>query len=226
MVNDTSPRFRIPSRLDSGRQELPPIIHGLASTVPADVRAINVIEDALASARKLAVLLNHEWNAERLTMDLLIPVTAITHQVLSSPRPLHMFERPEDLSPLCVAAELVRVSVLAMLSVVITTTTGDNLYCIVHRRRQAQHLLSNDGLQALVGWPELKLWVLVIQALVEAGSERDRLVGEIVQIMVDMSLRSWDHLKTCLQRVVWVDKAAIPEMDRLQRDLQRHLVLS
>jgi hypothetical protein len=185
------------------------------ATSSLDGTAIEVIDDALHAASQLAALLNHEWDAQRMTLDLLLPASAITHTVLSLPRPMQF----NTTSPLCATAELVRMSVLAMLSTVITTTSSHTLYCVGRRRTHARELLARCGHVWI--WAELRLWVLVIQALIET-SPRAWLLDEITEAMANLSLRSWDELVTTLQQVVWVDKAAMTEMQQLRDDLETH----
>jgi hypothetical protein len=180
-----------------------------------DKTAIGVIDGALHAASQLAALLNHEWDAQRMTLDLLLPVSAITHIVLSLPRPMQF----NTTSPLCAIAALVRMSVIAMLSTVITTTSGDTLYCVGRRRTHARELLVQC--EHVWVWAELKMWVLVIQALIETGP-RAWLLNEITEAMAGLSLSSWDELVATLQRVVWVDKAAMTEMQHLRNELETH----
>ncbi|KAH6682212.1 hypothetical protein F5X68DRAFT_24476 [Plectosphaerella plurivora] len=211
LVNDAPPRFRsMPTSLPP--RSMASASRKFRSTSPLDNAAILVIDGALDAATQLATLLNRTWDAQKLTLDLLLPVTAITHTVLSLPRPMQF-----NTSPLCAAAELVRMSVLAMLSTVITTTSGDTFYCEERRRKHAGELLVQSG--AVWACAELRLWVLVIQALVEPGP-RNWLLDEITSTMVSLSLRSWDDLMGTLQQVVWVDRAAMEEMEQLREDIE------
>ncbi|KAK4151637.1 hypothetical protein C8A00DRAFT_45210 [Chaetomidium leptoderma] len=78
LVNDTPPRFQLLPRhscvLPLAKQ---PNLYSaqrlLKSTSPLDQTAIVVVDGALRSASQLATLLNHTWDAKRLTLDLLIP---------------------------------------------------------------------------------------------------------------------------------------------------------
>lgn len=186
----------------------------LASSL--DDTALAVIESALHSASQLATLLNHAWNANRLTLDLLIPVCSLTHEALSLPRMTVM-------TPVCAAVELVRISVLALLSTVISTTSGDTLYCAANRRNHVRQMLTQCDAGVWAEWTELKLWVLIIQTLMEAGSARIWFLDKVMSTMSSLSLQSWDDLMSCLRQVVWVEKAAMPEMALLRGDIEERL---
>lgn len=240
LVDDAPPRFQLPRHscvLPCAEQ---PNLHCaqrlLASsqifklTSSFDKTAIVVIDSALNSASQLATLLNHTWNANRITLDLLIPVCTLAHNVLSLPRMTNCIgpdERAQEailqMTPICAAVELVRISVLALLSTVITTTSGDNLYCAAHRRSHVRQLLTQCEAKIWAGWAELKLWVLIIQTLMEAGSARLWFMDEIMNIMSCLSLQCWDDLMSCLRQVVWVEKAAIQEMAQLRCDIEARL---
>ncbi|KAK1766362.1 hypothetical protein QBC33DRAFT_94613 [Phialemonium atrogriseum] len=240
LVDDAPPRFQLPRHscvLPCAKQSnLHCVQRLLASsqifklTSSFDKTAIVVIDSALNSASQLATLLNHTWNTNRITLDLLIPICTLVHNVLSLPRMTNCIglnERAQEailqMTPVCAAVELVRISVLALLSTVITTTSGDNLYCAAHRRSHVRQLLTQCEAKVWAGWAELKLWVLIIQTLMEAGSARLWFMDEIMNIMSCLSLHSWDDLMSCLRQVVWVEKAAIQEMAQLRCDIEARL---
>lgn len=240
LVDDAPPRFQLPRHscvLSCAKQSnLHCAQRLLASsqvskmTSSLDEVGIVVIDSALNSASQLASLLNYAWNASRMNLDLLIPVCTLAHDVLSLPRMTNCIrpnERAQEaisrMTPVCAVVELVRMSVLALLSTVITTTSGDNLYCAAQRRSHVRQLLTQCGANVWAGWAELKLWVLIIQTLMEAGSARLWFVDEIMNTMSCLSLQSWDDLMYRLRQVVWVEKAAIPEMAQLKCDIETRL---
>ncbi|RYP06269.1 hypothetical protein DL764_003245 [Monosporascus ibericus] len=240
LVDDAPPRFQLPRHscsLPCAKQSDPHRAQRLLAssqifqlTSSLDETAIVVIDSALNSASQLATLLNHMWNANRMTLDLLIPLCTLAHNVLSLPRMTNYIgpnERKQEamlrMTPVCAAVELVRISVLALLSNVITTTSGDNLYCAAHRRSHVRQLLMQCESKVWAGWAELKLWVLIIQILMEAGSARLWFMDEIMNIMSCLSLQSWDDLMSCLRQVVWVEKAAIQEVTQLRCDIEARL---
>lgn len=166
-----------------------------------------------------------------MTLGLLIPVCTIAHDVLSLPS--FTYDGPSakrqgamsQITPVCATAELVRISVLSLLSTVMTTTSGDSLYCATHRRGHVRQLLmqTDDGV-----WDEceeLKLWVLVIQTLMEAGSARLWLLDQITHAMSLLLLRSWDDLMSCIRQVTWIEKAATQEMAQLKSDIEKCLTV-
>jgi len=118
------------------------------------------------------------------------------------------------------AAELVRISVLALLRTVIITTSGDKLYRKSHEKDLARKLLSEVGDEFWKGHEEIQLWVLVIQTLTETGSSRPWFLDQISRVM---SLQSWDYLMYSLHQVVWIENIALQEMALLKSELQRHL---
>lgn len=191
------------------------------------------MDSALSSASQLATLLNDTWNANRMTLDLLIPVCMLLHDVLSLPRMTRCVSpNPEAqdatlrMTPVCAAVELVRLSVLALLSTVVTTTSGDNLFRVAHFRSHVRQLLTHCETGVWAGWPELKLWVLIIQASMEEESARSWFVDEIVDAMSYLSLESWDGLMSCLRQIAWVEKAAMEEMEQLRLDIEARLARS
>ena len=219
LVADVPPRFQAPnlathpSPLGAGRF-WPCQNFKLLST--SDEASTAIIDSALSTAKELATLLSSSWNGKRLTLDLMMPVCTLTHIVLSLPRMTVM-------TPASAAAELVRVSVLAMLSTVISTMSGDMLYCAVLRKIDPRMLFAQCEAGAWNGWTELKMWLLAIQALLhaESGSIRSWLLDEMVATMSTLSLQSWDGFMSSLHKVVWVEKAATQELVRLRCDLEK-----
>ena len=200
-----------------------------------DETALMVIDCALKSTRDLAALLNQvsRKDASPLTLDLLIPLCMIAHNVLSLPRFTTTFadysldsQRREAVlqgTPLCSAAELVRISALTLFSMVMSTTSADNLYCPLHRGETVRHLLVHAYDEAWIGREEWKLWVLVIQTLMETGSARPWFLGQIQDVMGSLSLRSWGDLILCLYQVAWFERAAMKEMIQLKSEIERRL---
>ncbi|KAJ3540610.1 hypothetical protein NM208_g4987 [Fusarium decemcellulare] len=190
-----------------------------------------VIDSAIKFASQLAVLLNHlpKHSAHQMGLDLMIPVCEIAHDILSLPRLEYadidrgrhsaMWSTPS----VSVAAELVRISALALVSTVITTTSGDDLYCAGYRGRLERGLLAYTKAEGWAGRRQLMLWVLVIQALMEIEPARPWLLDEIMDAMDSLSLDSWDELVSCLHQTAWVTCAAMQEMTRLKHDVEGRL---
>jgi len=164
-----------------------------------------------------------------MTLDLLIPVCTIAHDVLALPRLTYgkpSTRRPEamfQITPACAAAELIRISVLSMLSMVITTTSGDSSYCATRRKFPMQQLVTLTEEGVGIGWEELRLWVIVIQTLMETGSARLWCLDQITHAMSLLFLRSWNDLMCCIRQVIWIEKAAILEMAQLKSDIETRL---
>lgn len=191
-----------------------------------------VINSAIQSAFHLADLLNNvpRGCAREMALDLMIPVSQIAHDILSLPRLCHTLDGGKHCAilsrtPASAVAELVRLSALSLVSTVITTTSGDDLYCAIYRRSLAGDLLlyTKASSRAWAGREQLKMWVLVIQVMMETRPARRWLMDEIMATMDSLSLRSWEDLVSCLYRVAWVKHAAMREMVRLKSDIEERL---
>ena len=239
LVYDTQPRFpqlhcpSVPAhaplvacgQTTSNAAERP----GIAS-LPDKISSI-VINSAIESALRLAVLLNHmpRNSAHQMALDLLIPVCKIAHDILSLPR-LHygglekerQYAVPQRM-PISAAAELVRITALALVATVITTTSGDDLYCAVYRRGHVRDLLVCTKAESRAGWGHLRLWVLVVQALMEIEPARAWLLDEVMDAMDSLAIRSWECLVSCLHQIAWVEGAATQEMARFKYEIEERL---
>lgn len=203
---------------------------GIAPPILYDISSI-VIDSAIRSSSRLAALLNHmpRYGEHQMTLELLIPVCNIAHDILSLPR-LDPGSRDGGThwalmqrNPVTAAAELVRVSALALISTVITTTSGDNLYCAVYRRGLGKDLLLYTKAEGWVAGERLKLWVMVVQVIMATESTRDWFLDEIMDTIYSLSLRSWEDLLSCLGQVAWVAHAATQGMARLKSDIEQRL---
>jgi len=161
----------------------------------------------------------------------MIPVCQLAHDVLSLPR-LEKGSHGEGKGPLAssgrqlsAVAELVRLSTLAMLSTVITTTSEDEHFCATPRQRQgyARNLLARTEPGDWAGRELTKLWVLVIQALMETGPTRALFLDDIMGTMEILSLHSWEDITSGLRQVAWTGPAAAKEMACLRRDVEARL---
>lgn len=197
-----------------------------AASRPDDASSV-VIDSALRSISQLAALINNMTGKceHEMAFDLLIPVCRISHDLLSLPR------RNEDVllpsppkTPLSAIAELVRVSSLALVATVISTTSGDDLYCTAYRSGAWQDVLRHTEREDWAGREELRLWVLVVQSTMDLGPVRAWLVDEIMDAMGSLSLRTWDELVSCLHQIGWVRHLAMREMERLRMNIQARLV--
>ncbi|KAL1873443.1 hypothetical protein VTK73DRAFT_988 [Phialemonium thermophilum] len=232
LVNGTSPRFRAPRRHPPSDAR-PKSEHWVLSRLrrcstlsPCERASLVLVGRALGSASQLADMLNLASTAEPMTLDLLIPVCRIAHDVLSlsglyasGPSAGRQEPAPEATA----LSELVRISVLSMLSTVITTTSGDGMYCATRRRAAVLPMMRLVGNDVWTMCGELKLWMLVIQTLMETGTDRLCLLDQIAQAMASLSLRTWADLEACLQSVVWIEKAAMQEMAELKYDIEDRL---
>lgn len=186
-----------------------------------------VIDSALRSISQLAALINNmpgKYEHE-MAFDLLIPVCRISHDLLSLPRRSEDVLLPSPLNtPLSAITELVRISALALVATVISTTSGDDLYCTAYRSGAWQDILRRTEREDWDGREELRLWVLVVQSTMDLGPVRAWLVDEIMDAMGSLSLRTWDELVSCLHQVGWVRHLAMQEMERLRLNVEARLV--
>lgn len=197
-----------------------------------DNTSLFIWESSFRSASQLAIFLNHTWRASRLPLDLLIPVSKIAHDMLSLPRLDNTTTSLVVSSEFCritsprSAAELVRISALALLRIVVVTTSGDSLYFATHEDGVARKLLAQVGDDFWKGYEKIQLWVLVIQTLMETGSSRLWFLDQVTRVMSLVPLQSWDALMLSLHQVVWIKNIAMQEMTLLKSEIQGYLSAS
>lgn len=208
-------------------------MHTLGTGPSLDDRmSLAAVETYLLSASQLAILLKQISGPAVTVLDMLHPVSTIAHHVMSLPGPRHSQEHWKDnnatrhISPICAIAELVRSSVLTLVSIVIATTSGDTHYLTRQRDRPVRFLFTqtDDGIWESCG--DLRLWVLVIQSLIEKRSERSWFLDEIARVMSLMSLTSWSQVVSALHNVIWIERVALKEMARLKLDVESRLTPS
>ncbi|KAH7151519.1 hypothetical protein DER46DRAFT_563178 [Fusarium sp. MPI-SDFR-AT-0072] len=138
MVEDTEPRFPLPRDLPTLPEATRPrYVQKLLTSLRSDDQPIKeqitVIDGALTSANQVAVLLNEVWHVGPFALDLLIPVCALAHQVLSLQR-MNSIQKRHD-SPRATStgifAEIVRISAVCLFALVMTQASGDVLYVLV-----------------------------------------------------------------------------------------------
>jgi hypothetical protein len=187
-----------------------------------------IMESVVQSVLQLAWLLNcmPRGGQSQMALELMIPVCKIAHDILVLPR-----LSQDDISharrttnskqvPAPVAAELVRVSAVALLSTVLTTTSRDPL-CGPNYRKGL-----DDGIAPFIwdyswaGLEHVKLWVMAIQVLMNPGPWRMRFVDEIARVMDSLSVNSWQGLLACLHQVAWIEHIAKEDMARMESDLK------
>lgn len=197
-----------------------------------DRMSLAAMETYLLSASQLAILLSQLSGQAFTALDMLHPVSTIAYHVMSLPGPRHGPDHWKDdsatrhISPICAIAELVRSSVLTLVSIVIATTSGDTHYLTRQRDRPIRFLFTqtDDGIWESCG--ELRLWVLVIQSLIEKRSERSWFLDEIARVMSLLSVTSWSQVVSALHNVTWIERVALKEMVRLRLDVESRLTPS
>jgi len=226
MAEDAIPRFPLPRDLPT----LPEATRSkysqkLLTSLRGDQRPnqeqIAVIDGALTLTNQVAVLLNQVWLVSPFALDLLIPVCALAHQVLSLQRMNSTPKRNEfpHATSTGILAEIVRISSVCLFALVMTQSSGDALYIAARRNNSVKQLMAQLDDKFWNGKEELQLWVLVIQVCMGVGSSKPWYLDQITQTMSRIRLRSWEDLMDCLRKVVWVEKVSPLEMTHLRSDI-------
>ncbi|KAF5554310.1 hypothetical protein FMEXI_2061 [Fusarium mexicanum] len=226
MVEDAEPRFCLPrdspTLPEATRSRYAQkLLTSLRSDEQRIQEQIAVIDGALTSTNQVAVLLNEVWLVSPFALDLLIPVCALAHQVLSLQRMNSILKR-NGLSYTTsteILAEIVRVSAVSLFALVMTQSSGDALYVAARRNNSVRRLMAHLDGKFWKGKEELRLWVLVIQVCMGVGSSKPWYLDQITQTMTCIQLRSWEDLMDCLRKVVWVEKVSPLEMTHLRSDI-------
>jgi hypothetical protein len=178
-----------------------------------------ILRSTIQCAARLATLLNKlpRGTAQQMGLELLVPVCQITHDLLSLPRYSH---GTDTRRPLAAAAELIRLAAIALVSTVITCTSGDYLYYAANRRGPVRDLLIDANEEGWAGIGQLRLWMLVVHTTMETGPTRSQFLEEVVTLMRMMRLRSWQDLSDCLYQVAWFKHTATAEMECLKTDVE------
>lgn len=106
---------------------------------------------------------------------------------------------------------------------VVAQTSGDIAYTMSRREVPFQYLMSQIDDDFWAGKLELKLWLLVLQVFIEAGSSRLWYLDQITHTMLLLGLFTWGDLMFCLRKVVWVEDLSPLEMARLEVDIKNVL---
>jgi hypothetical protein len=226
MVEDAEPRFPLPRDLPTlpeatRSRYVQKLLTSLRSDDQGSKEPVSIIDGALTSASQVAVLLNEVWHVSPFALDLLVPVCALAHQVLSLQRINSIAKRDGLWNPKStgILAEIVRISAVSLFALVMTQSSGDALYVAARRNTSVERLMAQLGDKFLDGKEELKLWVLVIQVCMGVGSSKPWYLDQITQTMSRIRLHSWEGLMDCLRKVVWVEKVSPLEMTLLRSDI-------
>ncbi|KAF5987927.1 hypothetical protein FCOIX_720 [Fusarium coicis] len=226
MVEDAEPRFPLPRDLPTlpeatRSRYAQKLLTSLRSDDQGSKKPVSIIDGALTSASQVAILLNEVWHVSPFALDLLVPVCALAHQVLSLQR-INSIARRDGLwnaRSTGILAEIVRISAVSLFALVMTQSSGDALYVAARRNTSAEQLMAQLGDKFWEGKEELKLWVLVIQVCMGVGSSKPWYLDQITQTMSRIRLHSWEGLMDCLRKVVWVEKVSPLEMTLLRSDI-------
>lgn len=230
MVEDAEPRFPLPRDLptlpEAARSKyVQKLLTSLRTDEPPNQEQIAVIDGALALTNQVAVLLNEVWLVSPFALDLLIPVCALAHQVLSLQRMISIPKRNRisHATSTEILAEIVRISSVCLFALVMTQSSGDALYIAARRNNSVKQLMARLDDKFWKGKEDLRLWVLVIQVCMGVGSLKPWYLSQITQTMSRIRLRSWEDLMDCLRKVVWIEKVSPLEMTHLRSDIGERL---
>ncbi|KAF5603265.1 hypothetical protein FPCIR_1461 [Fusarium pseudocircinatum] len=226
MVEDAEPRFPLPRESPTlpeatRTKYVQKLLTSLRSDEHPIQEQIAVIDGALTFTKQVAVLLNEVWHISPFALDLLIPVCALAHQVLSLQR-INSTPKRDGVSHAKsteILAELVRISAVSLFALIMTQSSGDALYVAARRNDLVKQLMAQSDDRFWEGKEELKLWVLVIQVCMGVGTSKPWYLDQITQTMSRIRLRSWEDLMNCLRKVVWVEKVSPLEMTHLRSDI-------
>ncbi|KAG4286314.1 hypothetical protein FPRO06_07574 [Fusarium proliferatum] len=226
MVEDSEPRFPLPRDLPTlpeatRSRYVQKLLTSLRSDERTNQEQIAVLDGALTLTNQVAVLLNEVWLVSPFALDLLIPVCALAHQVLSLQRMNPIPKRNGVLNATSteIFAEIVRISSVCLFALVMTQSSGDALYIAARRNNLVGQLMAQLDDKFWKGKEELQLWVLVMQVCMGVGSSKPWYLDQITQTMSRIRLRSWEDLMDCLRRVVWIEKVSPLEMAHLRSDI-------
>ncbi|KAJ3475536.1 hypothetical protein NLG97_g9423 [Lecanicillium saksenae] len=241
-IMDSLPRFELPRDppfippgfVPKPGERMINCLASLRSPTPSDQAARGVVESALKSASQLGFLLNRFGAQGQMSINLLLPVCKITHDVLSLPSlpgasrsssrssSVSSLNHEVDLhtTPACAMAELVRITVLSMVRIIMAKTSGDDLYCANSPSHILRQLLQQTADKDWKKCNDIRLWILATQTLLERGPLRHWLLDEIVRVTSLLSIKSYKAVVTCLQKVVWIDKLITQEMAQLKLDIE------
>lgn len=143
---------------------------------------------------------------------------SLTHDLLSLPR--HDCEDefvPQETSQMAMR-ESIRIAALIFVSTAICRCSGDELYCARNYRGRAREMLLASGDFDWAGLEELKLWTLVLCAMVE--DDRTWYVEQIKQVMDERKLDTWDEVLCMLRQIAWIDSLTAVETAILASEVE------
>ncbi|QPC62746.1 hypothetical protein HYE67_004977 [Fusarium culmorum] len=228
LKKDITPKFPVLDFQFEPPAAMTPYTQRLVSSLerldPEDQTPIIVIRNSLLYVSRVAAVLNKQWSDNPTDSAFVLPVCYLTHQALSLPRwDLITEESMETTTQALALAELVRAATVSVFCIVVSQTSEDMGYMISRREVPFQYLMSLIDDEFWNGKLNLKLWLLVTQLCIEAGYSRFWCLGQIVDTMSQVNLRSWKDLMSCLREVAWVEGLAPFEMSQLRLYIEKRL---
>ncbi|XEV07109.1 hypothetical protein FSHL1_012396 [Fusarium sambucinum] len=228
LKQDISPKFPLLHLQFEPQATLSPYTQRLVKSLeelqlPDHTPIVN-IRYSFAYASRVAALLNKQWAENPTDSSFVLPTCSLAHQALCLPRwDLITEEGTGAMAQLSALAELVRIATVSLFCIIVSQTSGDLGYIIPRRDVPFQYLMSLIDDRFWDGKRELKLWLLVNQFCVEAGSPRIWYLEQLVNTMSQGDLWSWQDLMSSLQEVIWVEGLAPLEMSELRLYMDKRL---
>lgn len=191
----------------------------LLADVVRSIPSISELADGLAKyAQSSVATISHQDTLSRVEMLL-----CLVHDLLSLPRYVALPEHDSILGSQMAMREAIRLAALVVVSLIITDCVEDqvnkNLFTAGNFRGRIKASLHKSQKLEWIGLKELKLWVLVIGAVIETGDERAWFVTKIRHSMRECGLDDWDQVIRILKQVAWFDHLAARQMMLLAMDV-------
>lgn len=191
----------------------------LLADVIRSISSISELAGGLAMfAQSSRAAISHQDSLRRVDM-----LFCLAHDMLSLPRHVALPDHDSILDSQLAMREAIRLAALVVVSLIITDCVEDqvnrDLFTADNFRGRIKASLHTSQNLEWIGLKELKLWVLVIGAVIETGNERAWFVTKIKQAMRECGLEGWDQVILILKQVAWFDHLAASQMMLLAMDV-------
>ncbi|CAM1510719.1 Fc.00g010540.m01.CDS01 [Cosmosporella sp. VM-42] len=105
--------------------------------------------------------------------------------------------------------EAIRLAALMFVAAVISHCSYDELFCARNYQGRMRKLITASQNCDWSDLEELKLWMLVISAVIEKDEERSWFISQIKATMQQCRLRTWDQVNRLLEEIAWIKNLAV-----------------
>jgi len=222
---DSCPRFPPPSYLigEIDTLDLPPLLHITLYRWDFTFPRLTDISTALSSLAKLASYVNKSasnpliWKDEMFVAHRIYPVA---HEILSLTRYTIPAEQKSSTQGI-VLREVIRLSLL-LVTGIMKRECGVYPDGIVQNSGRVSKLLKMYPMD-WSAFMELRLWALVILALVEENDERAWCLTEIAWTMKELNLYLWYQALEVLKGIIWVEEGMTSRSESLRQEIELFL---